>query len=267
MAIHGWGDNCDTFCMGKDFLSATETGDFPGGVQTYADGEAESRGQLLICPCGLSGGKLGRTAWNAGVCCQRQSVNDFDYFSVLLNALADAAEGEAEPSCPSSSTRPFSLPVHPELQAQSRTEEQERVNQLIETAKDGEADKEGLVLQGDLQTKSPLCGEKDGGPRPLPFRRVFGAGFSNGGFMVKALECLWPDLFDATTAVSAVTVLRPGGTSGISQCDQLHEARKSALAEGATAWRRAKSVKGMALTGTSTLEVHGTFDPLVPVFG
>uniref|UniRef100_A0A0G4HXP1 Feruloyl esterase n=1 Tax=Chromera velia CCMP2878 TaxID=1169474 RepID=A0A0G4HXP1_9ALVE len=276
VAIHGWDDDCDSFCTWTDLLSDPEAPrsrwPFSGGVQTNVEGEAERRQQLLACPCGLPGGFLGHTGWNAGVCCQRKSVNDLAYFSTLLNIVADTVESPAEFSKKHAvrSSRPVRIPVEPSLIAEKKKQQDENVRRLREVlASEQERLESDEEESTDLESQLAELNSDGvrGGPRRLPFNRVLGTGYSNGGFMVKALDCVWPDLFDATTAVSAVTVVRPGGTGGISKCDVLQGARREALARGEVAWRETKSVKGMPLTSSSSLEVHGNFDPMVPIFG
>jgi poly(3-hydroxybutyrate) depolymerase len=76
--------------------------------------------------------------------------------------------------------------------------------------------------------------------------RVFASGFSNGAMMAEILGCEAPDLVRATASVSGVVELLPGNAGGLRTCSTDY----------------AKFNKPI-----STVNIHGTFDFVVPWTG
>jgi len=73
--------------------------------------------------------------------------------------------------------------------------------------------------------------------------RIFVSGFSNGAMMAEILSCECSDIFAASASVSGTVELLPGNKAGEAKCDSDYQ-----------------QFDGR----TSTLNIHGTLDPLVP---
>jgi len=75
--------------------------------------------------------------------------------------------------------------------------------------------------------------------------RIYSFGFSNGGFMSERLGCTLPHLFRAIGSGSGATILEPGNSEGLANCDKLFKS-------------------GGQNASISLVHVHGNDDDVVP---